>query len=59
MAEKKEMEIMLATEQKQEAEELMKFLDELTPKEKKDFLVFMQGIRFAKGMTKKTDSQTA
>ncbi len=55
----KEMEIMLATEKKQEAEELMKFLDELTPKEKKDFLVFMQGIRFAKGMTKKTDSQTA
>ena len=51
MAEVKEMETMLATENQQEATEVMAFLGELAPEEKKDFLVFMQGIRFAKGRT--------
>ena len=42
---KKEMETMLATENQKEATEVMAFLGELDPEEKKDFLVFMQGIR--------------
>ena len=56
---KKEMETMLATENQQEATEVMAFLGELAPEEKKDFLVFMQGIRFAKGMAQKASPQTA
>ena len=49
MTEVKNMETMIATENQQEATEVMAFLGELEPQEKKDFLVFMQGIRFAKG----------
>ena len=56
---KKEMETMLATENQQEATEVMAFLGELAPEEKKDFLVFMKGIRFAKGMAQKAAPQTA
>ena len=56
---KKEMETMLATENQQEATEVMTFLSELAPEEKKDFLVFMQGIRFAKGMAQKTATKSA
>lgn len=55
---KKEMETMLATENQQEATEVMAFLGKLAPEEKKDFLMFMQGIRFAKGMVQKTALQT-
>lgn len=36
----------------------MAFLGELEPQEKKDFLVFMQGIRFAKGMAQKIAPQS-
>lgn len=57
MAEIKEIKTMLAAENQQEAEEVMMFLGELAPEEKKDFLVFMQGIRFAKVMTQKTTIQ--
>lgn len=52
-------ETMLATENQQEATEVMAFLGELAPEEKKDFLVFMQGIRFAKGMARKIEPRTA
>lgn len=55
----KNMETMLAAENQQEAAEVMEFLGELAPEEKKDFLVFVQGIRFARGMTQKTATQTA
>lgn len=55
----KEMETMLATENQQEAAEVMEFLGELAPEEKKDFLLFMRGIRFVKDMNQKTTSQTA
>ena len=51
MEDKKNMETILTTENKTEATAVMEFLDELAPAEKKDFLAFMQGIRFAKGMT--------
>ena len=47
-------ETMLAAENQQEAAEVMAFLGELDPEEKKDFLVFVQGIRFARGMTQNT-----
>ena len=43
MTEVKNMETMIATENQQEATEVMAFLGELEPQEKKDFLVFMQG----------------
>lgn len=46
------METMLAAENQKEAAEVMAFLGELEPEEKKDFLVFVQGIRFARGMQK-------
>ena len=48
MTEVKNMETMIATENQQEATEVKAFLGELEPQEKKDFLVFMQGIRFAR-----------
>ena len=56
MAEMKKTETMLAVENQNEATEIMAFLEELAPEEKKDFLVFMQGIRFAKGMKPITQS---
>ena len=43
-------ETLLRRENQQEATEVMEFLCELSQDEKKDFLVFMQGIKFAKGM---------
>ena len=58
MTEVKNMETMIATENQQEATEVMAFLGELEPQEKKDFLVFMQGIRFAKGMAQKIAPQS-
>ena len=58
MAEMK-TETMIAIENQNEATEVMAFLEELAPEEKKDFLVFMQGIRFAKGLTQKSITQSA
>ena len=49
MTEVKNMETMIATENQQEATEVMAFLGELEPQEKKDFLVFMQGHKICKG----------
>lgn len=48
---------MLATENQQESTEVVEFLGELAPEEKKDFLAFIQGIRFAKSMTQKSTAQ--
>lgn len=45
---KNKTEIMIKESVKPEAEEVLRLLDELTQSEKKEFLVFMQGIRFAK-----------
>jgi hypothetical protein len=44
------METLLDKNNQQEAEAVMEFLGELDQNEKKEFLVFMQGIRFAKGL---------
>ena len=54
MDERKNVETMIATESQKEATEVMTFLGELDPQEKKDFLVFMQGIRFAKSLAPQT-----
>lgn len=59
MAEIKTTETMLAATNQQEATEVMQFLGELTPNEKKDFLAFVQGIRFAKGLNAQPTTQTA
>lgn len=48
-----QMEILLNAERKPEAVEVLQFLDETTPDEQKEFLVFMQGVRFAKGLERK------
>ena len=50
---------MLPAENKQEATEVMEFLDELTPEEKKNFLMFIQGVKFKKDMKQKSEPKTA
>lgn len=55
-----QMEILLKTEKKPEAEAVLQLLDEMTPAEQQKMLVFMQGVRFAKGLeTKKTATAAA
>lgn len=54
------METLLNKNNQQEAEAVMAFLGELDQDEKKEFLVFMQGIRFAKGLNQtQKETQTA
>ena len=48
----KKTQTLISTENQQEVEEVMKFLSELAPDEKKDFLSFVQGVKFAKGLIK-------
>lgn len=48
------MEILLKTDRKPEAEAVLQFLDELTPAEQQEMLIFMQGVRFAKGLERRT-----
>lgn len=49
-----QMEVLLKTERKPEAVAVLQFLDEMTPAEQQEFLIFMQGVRFAKGLERKT-----
>ena len=49
-----QMEVLLKTERKTEAAAVLKFLDELTQAEQQEMLIFMQGVRFAKGLDKRT-----
>lgn len=58
MAAIKNVETIIATENQQEANEVMSFLDELAPVEKKDFLTFVQGIRFARMAMGVSDNQS-
>lgn len=54
------METLLNKNNQQEVEAVMEFLGDLDQSEKKEFLVFMQGIRFAKGLNqKRNEPQTA
>ncbi len=49
MAEKKKTsESLVSMEYEPEAAEAMAFMSELEPKEKDDFLAFLQGVRFGK-----------
>ena len=48
-----QMEILLKTERKPEAEGVLQLLDEMTQAEQQEMLVFMQGVRFAKGLERK------
>lgn len=48
------MEILLKTDKKPEAEAVLQFLDELTEAEQQEMLIFMQGVRFAKGLERRT-----
>lgn len=43
-----QMENLLKTEHKPETEEVVQFLEEMTPEEQQEFLVFIQGVRFAR-----------
>ena len=54
-----QMEVLLKAERKPEAEAVLQFLDEMTPTEQQEFLVFMQGVRFAKGMERKKTAAAA
>ena len=53
-------ETLLRTESKPETEQVMQFLDEMTPAQQNEMLVFMQGMRFANNMQQgtKTASET-
>lgn len=59
MAEVKITETMLATENQQEATELMQFLGELDPNEKKYFMVFMEAFRLSKSLNTQLTTQTS
>ena len=51
--------IMLASELQPEVAQVMEFMKELNTDEKKDFLSFIQGIRFAKNITLKDAKASA
>lgn len=48
MAEKRNTETLVAMEHQPEAAEAMAFVADLGPEERKDFLAFLQGVRFGK-----------
>lgn len=45
----KQMENLLQTERKPEVEEVVQFMAEMNQAEQQEFLVFIQGMRFARG----------
>ena len=47
-AKKNNIDVVLPIENKQEAEEVMEFLELLDNREKKDFFTFMRGAHFTK-----------
>lgn len=49
-----QMEILLKTERKPEVVEVLRLLGEMDTEEQKEMLVFMQGVRFAKGLDRRT-----
>ena len=51
-----EVKTFVPSEYKQEAKEVVDFLADLNQEEKKGFLMFMQGIKVAKSMGKKTQT---
>lgn len=59
MVDKRNMEIKVKSENQNEATKIMLFLEELAPTEKKDLLMFMQGMKFAKSMDSFMTHKTA
>lgn len=53
------MEILLEQGNQNEAEEVMEFLETLDQSEKKEFLAFMRGAKFARTMTTAPAAATA
>lgn len=51
------LETLISTENQREAIEVMSFLNELVPEEKKSFLTFVQGVRFARDVIGSTDKK--
>ena len=47
-----QMEVLLKSERKQEAEEVLQLLNEMSTEEQKEMLVFIQGMVFAKNIKK-------
>ena len=52
MATATQTETLLKSESKTEAAEVMDFLDKLSVDEKREMLIFMQGVRFAKELNR-------
>lgn len=52
MTERKSIETMLNAENKNEATEVLEFLEKLNMEEKREFLAFVQGVKFAKEAAK-------
>ena len=48
-----QMEVLLKADRKPEEEKILGLLGESSQAEQKEMLVFMQGVRFAKGMEKR------
>mgnify|MGYP004545358389 CR=1 FL=1 len=59
MVDKRNIEIMVKSENQNEATQIMFFLEELDSVEKKDLLMFMQGMKFAKSMDSFMTHKTA
>lgn len=53
------VETMIATENKQEATEVMEFLEGLNMEEKNDFKMFLQGVKLGMSMNTKATKQIA
>lgn len=49
-AEKKDIKIMLKNKCEQELREVTSFIESLTPNERKEFLIFVRGIGFARDL---------
>lgn len=45
------MEAILSKEYRHEVDEVLKFLNGLTPEEKREFSIFIKGVNFAKGFS--------
>ncbi len=51
-----QMEILLKTEKKPEVEAVLQLLEEMTTEEQEKMLVFVQALRFAKGLWEKSNN---
>ncbi len=59
MTERKNMETMIANENKEELTEVMDFMKELDSKNEEKFLAFLEAIRFVSSLNGKDSQQIA